>query len=142
MFQRKPRKFRRRPTGRGHPSHADGISQNRARMNPFSNNQPRNNFLSPEKMFEKYSTLAKEATSSGDKTLAENYLQHADHFMRTIEDRNRNRIQTKPSETNESLTSENNGSQPNKANEKNASIEEKKDLLENGAINQEAKDKK
>ena len=29
--------------------------------------------------------------SSGDKTLSENYLQHADHFMRIIEDKNKNR---------------------------------------------------
>ena len=28
--------------------------------------------------------------SSGDKTLSENYLQHADHFMRVIEDKNKN----------------------------------------------------
>ena len=33
--------------------------------------------------------------SSGDKTLAENYLQHADHFIRIIEDKNRNRTQNK-----------------------------------------------
>ena len=33
--------------------------------------------------------------SSGDKTLSENYLQHADHFMRIIEDKNRNRNQNK-----------------------------------------------
>ena len=35
-------------------------------------------------------TLAKEALSFGDKTLHENYLQHADHFNRIIDDRNRN----------------------------------------------------
>ena len=34
--------------------------------------------------------------SSGDKTLSENYLQHADHFMRIIEDRNRNQNHRKP----------------------------------------------
>ena len=33
--------------------------------------------------------------SSGDKTLGENYLQHADHFMRIIEDKNKNRDQSK-----------------------------------------------
>ena len=46
-------------------------------------------------MFEKYTALAKEAMSSGDKTLSENYLQHADHFMRIIEDKNRIRNQNK-----------------------------------------------
>ena len=48
-----------------------------------------------EKLFEKYSSLAKEAMSSGDKTSSENYLQHADHFLRVIEDKNKNRIQSK-----------------------------------------------
>ena len=46
-----------------------------------------------KKLYEKYNNLAKEALSSGDKTLSENYLQHADHFMRVIEDKNKNRAQ-------------------------------------------------
>ena len=64
-----------------------------------------------EKLFEKYTSLAKEAMSSGDKTLSENYLQHADHFMRIIEDKNKNRNQAKnniiykPSEENKDLSS-------------------------------------
>ena len=98
MFQRKPRRFRRRPNGRSHISHG-GINDNtRLRNNSFTDGQPRNNFrtfLSAEKLFEKYSSLAKEAMSSGDKTLSENYLQHADHFIRVIEDKNRNRNQIK-----------------------------------------------
>ena len=49
--------------------------------------------MSAEKLLEKYSILAKEAMSSGDKTLSENYLQHADHFMRVIEDKNKIRNQ-------------------------------------------------
>ena len=39
--------------------------------------------------------MAKEALSSGDKILSENYLQHADHFARIIEDKNRNQKQNK-----------------------------------------------
>jgi len=34
------------------------------------------------RLIEKYTTLAKEALSSGDKILSENYFQHADHFSR------------------------------------------------------------
>ena len=70
------------------------------KMAIFSNNQTRNNFRhtqSAERLFEKYSALAKEAMSSGDKTLGENYLQHADHFMRIVEDKNKNRNQNKVS---------------------------------------------
>ena len=99
MFQRRPRKFRRRSNnGRGHLSRENGYNQGRLRSNSFSNFQTRNNFnqtQSAEKLFEKYNTLAKEAMSTGDKTLGENYFQHADHFMRIIEDKNKNRDQSK-----------------------------------------------
>ena len=98
MFQRKQRRFRRHSNSRNHGSRDNVGSQNRLRSNPFSNGPTRNNFrpsLSVEKLFDKYSSLAKEAMSSGDKTLSENYLQHADHFIRVIEDKNRNRNQIK-----------------------------------------------
>ena len=98
MFQRKPRRFRRHQYDRNQMLHGGSNSQNRQRSNSFTNGQNRNNFrtsLSVEKLFEKYISLAKEATSSGDKTLSENYLQHADHFMRIIEEKNRNRNQNK-----------------------------------------------
>ena len=36
------------------------------------------------KLFEKYNKLAAEALASGDKILAENYFQHADHFSRMM----------------------------------------------------------
>ena len=71
--------------GNGHP-------QLRLRTNSFTNDPMRNKFRPPqsaEKLFEKYTSLAKEAMSSGDKTLSENYLQHADHFVRIIEEKNK-----------------------------------------------------
>ena len=98
MFQRKQRRFRRHQNDRNQMLRGGGKPQNRQRPNLFTNGQNRNNFrtpLSAEKLFEKYTSLAKEATSSGDKTLSENYLQHADHFMRIIEEKNRNRNQNK-----------------------------------------------
>ena len=98
MFQRRPRRFRHRSNGRSHSSLENGYMKVRSRSNSFSNSYTRNNFRttqSAEKLFEKYNTLAKEAMSSGDKTLCENYLQHADHFMRIIEDKNKNRDQNK-----------------------------------------------
>ena len=36
------------------------------------------------KLIDKYKNLAREALSSGDKILSENYLQHADHFSRIL----------------------------------------------------------
>ncbi len=59
----------------------------------FSNNDNfkrktpgRNNHNAP-KLIEKYNDLAREALSNGDKILSENYLQHADHFTRIINER-------------------------------------------------------
>ena len=99
MFQRKTRRFRRHQNERSNFSRGNGDNQARLRSNSFTNGQTRNKFrptLSAEKLFEKYNVLAKEAMSSGDKTLSENYFQHADHYMRIIEDKNRNQAQRKP----------------------------------------------
>ena len=98
MFQLKPRRFRHHRNGRGQQLHGNGSVQTGLRSHSFSNSQTTNNFRttqSAEKLLEKYNTLAKEAISSGDKTLGENYLQHADHFMRIIEDKNKNREKSK-----------------------------------------------
>ena len=110
MYQNRPRRFRRRPNGRKSNLRDNGDMQIRLRSNSFSNNQARNHFRMPqsaEKLFEKYNTLAKEALSSGDKTLSENYFQHADHFMRVIENKNinQNRVQAdaKPVASNKHL---------------------------------------
>ena len=61
--------------------------------NHFSNNENfqrkvpgRNNHNAP-KLIEKYNNLAREALSSGDKILSENYFQHADHFMRILNEK-------------------------------------------------------
>ena len=43
----------------------------------------RNNHNAP-KLIEKYNDMAREALSNGDKILSENYLQHADHFTRIL----------------------------------------------------------
>ena len=59
----------------------------------FSNNENfkrkspgRNNHNAP-KLIDKYNDLAREALSNGDKILSENYLQHADHFTRILNER-------------------------------------------------------
>ena len=118
MFQRKTRRFRRHVNGRN--SALQQNSQTRLGSNSFTNGHTRNNFrpsLSVEKLFEKYSTLAKEAMSSGDKTLSENYLQHADHFMRIIEDKNRSRNHTKANVVEKSVQDQKNLSDSNNLNQ-------------------------
>ncbi len=52
------------------------------------------NGLKAEKLLEKYNGLAKEALLNGDKILSESYFQHADHFLRVVE--NQNSIQNNP----------------------------------------------
>tara|TARA_Y100000992_G_scaffold292353_1_gene249772 strand:+ start:678 stop:1061 length:384 start_codon:yes stop_codon:yes gene_type:complete len=46
----------------------------------------RNNHNAP-KLIDKYNNLAREALSTGDKILSENYFQHADHFTRVLKER-------------------------------------------------------
>ncbi len=48
----------------------------------FSRNGSMNNIHNVEKTMQKYQQLAKDAQSNGDPVLAQNYLQHADHFLR------------------------------------------------------------
>tara|TARA_E500000178_G_C16959523_1_gene725316 strand:+ start:336 stop:716 length:381 start_codon:yes stop_codon:yes gene_type:complete len=56
----------------------------------FSNNEnfqrkiPGRNNYNASKLIDKYNNLAREALSSGDKILSENYFQHADHFTRIL----------------------------------------------------------
>ena len=58
--------------------------QNFQRKSPGRNNQNAN------KLIDKYSDLAREALSNGDKILSENYFQHADHFLRISNDKDKN----------------------------------------------------
>jgi hypothetical protein len=52
--------------------------------NSFKRNVPgRNNHNAP-KLIEKYNEMAREALASEDRVLSENYLQHADHFTRVL----------------------------------------------------------
>ena len=50
----------------------------------FQRKSPGRNNHNASKLIEKYNNLAREALSSGDKILSENYFQHADHFTRVL----------------------------------------------------------
>ena len=47
-----------------------------------------NNIHNVEKTMQKYQQLAKDAQSNGDPVLAQNYLQHADHYLRRYNELN------------------------------------------------------
>ena len=92
MRNRRSRMFRRRSNGRDFRRQSNN-NENKGFSGSFSNARIKNNFnsnQSVEKLLERYKILAKEAFSSGDKILSENYLQHADHFERIISHRNLN----------------------------------------------------
>ena len=57
----------------------------------FKRKAPGRNNHNASKLIEKYNDLAREASSSGDKILSENYLQHADHFIRVLNEQENNR---------------------------------------------------
>ncbi len=57
----------------------------------FSRNGSMNNIHNVEKTMQKYNQLAKDAQSNGDPVLAQNYLQHADHFLRRYNELNEKR---------------------------------------------------
>ena len=60
------------------------IHQNNIHRNSLSRSHINKNPHNLERIIEKYKNLAKEALSSGDKILYENYLQHSDHFSRIL----------------------------------------------------------
>ena len=69
-------------------SYKNNLDRSKFNNNSFSSNDnfqrksPGRNNHNASKLIEKYSNLAREALSNGDKILSENYFQHADHFTR------------------------------------------------------------
>ena len=76
-FRRNDRNFK---TNGDRPKFSSHYSNNEN----FKRKVPGRNNHNASKLIEKYSDLAREASSSGDKILSENYLQHADHFTRVM----------------------------------------------------------
>ena len=78
--------FRR--NDRGFKSNTDRpkYGSNFSKGDNFQRKSPGRNNHNASKLIEKYSNLAREALSSGDKILSENYFQHADHFTRVLND--------------------------------------------------------
>jgi len=60
------------------------FGSNYSNNDSFTRKAPGRNSHNAPKLIEKYNDLAREASSNGDKILSENYLQHADHFTRIL----------------------------------------------------------
>ena len=78
--------FRRNDRGFKSNSDRTKYGSNFSKSENFQRKSPGRNNHNASKLIEKYSNLAREALSSGDKILSENYFQHADHFMRILND--------------------------------------------------------
>ena len=74
-FRRNDRGFK---SNTDRPKYVSNFSKNEN----FQRKSPGRNNHNASKLIEKYNNLAREALSSGDKILSENYFQHADHFTR------------------------------------------------------------
>ena len=80
--------FRRR-SGSLNSNNSNSLNNN-GNMN-FNRNGSMNNIHNVEKTMQKYQQLAKDAQSNGDPVLAQNYLQHADHYLRRYNELNERR---------------------------------------------------
>jgi hypothetical protein len=104
--------FRR--NSRNYKSNGDSpkFGSNFSNNDNFKRKAPgRNNHNAP-KLIEKYNDLAREALSNGDKILSENYMQHADHFTRILNEREsfrREKFSDNNSEDNSNVVEENLG---------------------------------
>jgi hypothetical protein len=90
-FRPRPQKgsFRRRGGMPLNSSSSNGFNNN-GNLN-FNRNGSMNNIHNVEKAMQKYQQLAKDAQSNGDPVLAQNYLQHADHYLRRYNELNQKR---------------------------------------------------
>ena len=79
--------FRRNTRNFKTNSDSSKYSSNFSNGDNFKRKAPGRNNHNASKLIEKYNDLAREALSNGDKILSENYLQHADHFKRILNER-------------------------------------------------------
>jgi hypothetical protein len=112
--------FRR--NDRGFKSNGDRpkYSSNFSNSETFQRKIPGRNNHNASKLIEKYNNLAREALSSGDKILSENYFQHADHFTRILNEQEVFRKSRFPD----------NSSNDNSSNDKASNAENQKDMPE------------
>tara|TARA_B100000035_G_scaffold133182_1_gene113270 strand:- start:598 stop:990 length:393 start_codon:yes stop_codon:yes gene_type:complete len=82
----------------------------------FQRKAPGRNNHNASKLIDKYNNLAREALSTGDKILSENYFQHADHFTRILSNQEMNK---KLRNSDSNLNLETNKSDEKKDNEVN-----------------------
>tara|TARA_B100001248_G_scaffold93088_1_gene69082 strand:- start:661 stop:1041 length:381 start_codon:yes stop_codon:yes gene_type:complete len=89
-FRSRPQKNNFRRRGGTINSNGSNNLNNNGNLN-FNRNGSMNNIHNVEKTMQKYQQLAKDAQSNGDLVLSQNYLQHADHYLRRYNELNEKR---------------------------------------------------
>ena len=109
MNNNRRRNFRPRPQRNNFRRRNDSMNSNNGtnfnsngNMN-FNRNGSMNDPHNVEKTMQKFQQLAKDAQSSGDPVLVENYLQHADHYSRRLAELNERSRDNSSGEKNNSL---------------------------------------
>ena len=93
MNNNRRRNFRPRSQKSNFRRRTGSSGPNNGNMN-FNRNGSMNNIHNVEKTMQKFQQLAKDAQSNGDPVLAQNYLQHADHYLRRFNELNERRDNT------------------------------------------------
>ena len=116
-FRRNDRNFK---SNGDRPKFGSNFSNNES----FQRKAPGRNNHNASKLIEKYNNLAREALSSGDKILSENYFQHADHFTRVLDEQEsfRKSRYTSNVEENKNLTTSDKNLDEVKTEEKEATV--------------------
>ena len=84
-FKSNGERIYRKRSSNGHKNHNEFNSNSDFRhKNPGRYNQ------NASKLVEKYNNLAREASSAGDKILSESYYQFSDHYIRVLNEREKN----------------------------------------------------
>ena len=92
----------------------------------FQRKIPGRNNHNASKLIDKYNNLAREALSSGDKILSENYFQHADHFTRILNEQEINRKEKLNNPSFKPLDKKSDEERSTIDNQTNSEIEQKK----------------
>ncbi len=121
-FRRNDRNFK---SNGDRPKFGSNFSNNES----FQRKAPGRNNHNASKLIEKYENLAREALSSGDKILSENYFQHADHFTRILNEQEANKKAryTSINEPNKNLTENNKTDEEAKVEDPKSKADDKKE---------------
>ena len=123
-FRRNDRNFK---SNGDRPKYGSNYSNNEN----FQRKIPGRNNHNASKLIDKYNNLAREALSSGDKILSENYFQHADHFTRILSEQESLKKARFSAETSQNKnTNEENNADESKTKENSS----KKTLNENDKV--------